>query len=437
MNKKRRMQLLAYLTTISIVNLTAKYNIESLLSKNKVNVSLDKTNSIGKIIDEVIPSTSESNVLDMDGLMPIEATMQSIEESMPVEEMVKNIDYNGILSDDLVMYSKATDESLKICNLKMDDKVVRLLSGSNGYELVKVNNYIGFVDSNFILDVDSDCVLEYEYDLYNDVVLTTTDLNFRCEPNTDSEIIRTFRINTELEVLARVNNNWLLVNYNGTLGYVNKNYTLSLLDKLRVNYPEWNLESLNFNKVVYVNTDELNIRDGAGLEFDRINKLEKLESVRVIDEIGDWYFVMTNDYEFGYINGDYTVEMKNIFVVVDLGEQRLYLYNNSTLLCVASITSGKDSSPSDKGLFAIWYMGTNEEIVPGHLVDYSMMYNSSMEALHDAERWRSEFGMHTDEEKMLKKYRYNGSNGCINMKNEDAGLVYNNVNIGTKVLVHK
>ena len=49
------------------------------------------------------------------------------------------------------------------------------------------------------------------------------------------------------------------------------------------------------------------------------------------------------------------------------------------------------------------------------------------QGLHDAS-WRKTF----DDDDYL-----NGSHGCVNMKYADAKTVYENVSVGTKVLVHK
>ena len=135
--------------------------------------------------------------------------------------------------------------------------------------------------------------------------------------------------------------------------------------------------------------------------------------------------------KFGFISKKYTKELKNIFVIVDVSEQRLYLYNNDELYYTTPVTTGKDSTPSDIGLFEVWYKGEDEEIVPGHpeyTVKYTATYNYNTLALHDAP-WREEFGN--------QDYKINGSNGCINMPPPIADEVYGTIKIGTKVLVHK
>ena len=249
-------------------------------------------------------------------------------------------------------------------------------------------------------------------------------------PNTDAEIIKTFEKNTELEVIAKVNNGWLLVKNNGIIGYVHGDYTVSLLEKIKEQYPHLNIQNLNIEKIVRSTANTLNIRTNNNTESEIIRTLDKYESVRVLKEYGDWYFIMTNEYEFGFIKKNYTKTLNGIFVVVDISSQRVYLYNNNELYLIGFVTTGKSSTPSDIGLFSIWYKGMDEEITPGHLVHFWMPYNLAYEGLHDAEEWR-QYGYGTD------NYITNGSNGCINMRYVDAKTIYENVSIGTKVLVHK
>lgn len=270
----------------------------------------------------------------------------------------------------------------------------------------------------------------YYHKTYDDIVITISDLNIRMNPNTNAEIIKTLEKNTELEVIAKVNNGWLLVKNNGIIGYVHGDYTISLLESAKEQYPNLNIKNLNVIKLVYSTANKLNIRTDNNINSKIIKELDKYESVRVLEEYEDWYFIMTNEYQFGFIHKNYTEELNGIFVVVDISRQRAYLYNNNELYLIGFITTGKNSTPSDIGAFNIWYKGTDEEITPGHLVHFWMPYNLAYEGLHDAEEWR-QYGYGTD------NYINNGSNGCINMHYEDAKTIYENVSIGTKVLVHK
>ena len=56
-----------------------------------------------------------------------------------------------------------------------------------------------------------------------------------------------------------------------------------------------------------------------------------------------------------------------------------------------------------------------------------MPFNSNV-GIHDADRWRSEYGGNI--------YKTNGSHGCVNMQSEAAEKVFNIVNKGTPVIVY-
>ena len=140
---------------------------------------------------------------------------------------------------------------------------------------------------------------------------------------------------------------------------------------------------------------------------------------------------MTNDYNFGFVSAQYTKVLEDRYVIVDKSEQQLYLYDDNELLYTTPVTTGKDETPSDTGLFKISYKATNVTLSDNKTywspVRYWMPYNGG-EGLHDAD-WRSVFG--------TESYHYGGSHGCINMPVDITDEIYNNVESGTKVLVHK
>lgn len=327
--------------------------------------------------------------------------------------------------------SSNTTESLKIDQLQIYDKAYKILSCDNNWDLVKFNGKIGYVFRDYITYTSESYDIENKHIKYEDIVITNETLNFREQPNTNSNKLLTFEKNTELKVIAKlVDSEWLLVKYNGILGYVHGSYVASLLNRANELYPELKLSNLSTKKVVYTDTT-LNFRTGNSTEFSSLGLLERYETLRVIEEYDGWYFVMTNDYNFGFVSAEYTKTLSDRFVVVDKSEQQLFLYEDNELLYTTPVTTGKDSTPSDTGLFKINYKTTNKTLTDNRTywspVKYWMPYNGG-EGLHDA-NWRTVFG---DE-----SYHKGGSHGCINMPVEISDEIYNNVEPGTKVLVHK
>ena len=353
---------------------------------------------------------------------------ETIPETTFPEETVEVL-RNDIVcaTTDLNLRTAPTTDSIVFASLEAYDTVERLAQGPE-WSLVKFDDQLAFASNNYLQQTESSVETNVEHTLRNDIAITTVNLNFRKQPDKESERILTFDENTELQVLAETDNGWLLVKSNNTLGYVKKDYTISMYEMLNNIYPNL-VEDLTLQKVVYA-TQDLNIRSGNSTETEAIDLLERLESVRVYGEFGDWYLIMTNNHNFGFVHKDYTQELDEEFVIVDLDKQTLYLYNGIDQYIQTPVTTGKDSTPSDKGLFKIFYKSRNTPLIGDDYnvtVDYWMNYNNG-EGLHDAS-WRSVFG--------TESYHYNGSHGCINIPPHLADDVYEYTEKGTKVLVHK
>ena len=119
------------------------------------------------------------------------------------------------------------------------------------------------------------------------------------------------------------------------------------------------------------------------------------------------------------------------YVEIDLDNQCLWLYKNGNLIIKTPLVSGNVSAGhrTRNGVFSI-YGKTRCTYLVGptwrSYVDYWMPFNGGV-GLHDAS-WRSEFGGTI--------YMYDGSHGCINLPPKNVPTIYNNVSVGTKVIVY-
>lgn len=119
------------------------------------------------------------------------------------------------------------------------------------------------------------------------------------------------------------------------------------------------------------------------------------------------------------------------YVEIDLDNQCLWVYRNGSLAIHTPLVSGKVSSGywTPTGVYSIYGKSTSTYLVGPtwrSYVDYWMPFNGGI-GLHDAS-WRSEFGGTI--------YMYDGSHGCINLPPKAAKVVFNNISIGTKVIVY-
>ena len=157
-----------------------------------------------------------------------------------------------------------------------------------------------------------------------------------------------------------------------------------------------------------------------------INKFEKLKRIKTNDS---WDYVYYGDKK-GYVSKKYTKELGDTFVEVDISKQNLYLYVDDELYLTADVVTGKKNKYDTRlGCNPIYAKQTDRYL---NGADYRVYVNYWLpfdkgQGLHDASLRKS-----FDDDDYL-----NGSHGCVNMKYADAKTVYENVSVGTKVLVHK
>ena len=333
----------------------------------------------------------------------------------------------GTIVTDTTMYAAASPYALDIKNLTISDNVYKILSDINGYDLVRTDsNNIGFIKSEDIEYTGETVDAPYEITLKNDIVVTTTNLNYRYGPSTEYESFRILEEETELQVIGETENGWLLVHLNGEVGFVSKKYTYSVLHKINERYPDLNLEELNVQKVVEVRNGT-NYRKGPSTDDEIIREFSKSETMRVLGEYDGWYFGITDDYDIGFVSKNYTTDLNGIFIDTDILTQRMRMYNENQLLYYTRVKTGKDSTPTDEGHFKIFWMGEDVNIVDDIVVNYWMNYNNG-EGIHDLESCTS-FGE--------DDYHWEGSNGCTRTPLENVSKIYQKASVGTPVIVHK
>ena len=119
------------------------------------------------------------------------------------------------------------------------------------------------------------------------------------------------------------------------------------------------------------------------------------------------------------------------YVEVDLSSQKLYLYKNGERLLSTNLVSGcvAEGHRTPTGVYSIYAKQTDRYLTGADyrsFVHYWMPFLGGY-GLHDAS-WRSSFGGDI--------YLYDGSHGCVNLPSSAAKTIYNNVSVGTKVILY-
>lgn len=270
-------------------------------------------------------------------------------------------------------------------------------------------------------------------------VIATSNVNIRKSPSAEGELAGKLVEGHTLEMVEKLSNGWYKVLYYGEERYVSGDF---------VNETTTYQVNGEIKKVCYA-TAEMEMTIPSEVSKSGVEEkvtIPSLECLEVYEENEENYLAQTNDY-IGYVAKTSLEELTGAFVVVDISDQELKLYENNKVILETPVVTGTPtkSRRSDENLFEIYAFKKNDYLRgPGYAsyVDIMMKYNRG-EGLHDAEYhtcengkdnehgWRAEWEFGGD------TYLTNGSHGCINMPHNAAIIVYNNVEIGTRVLVHK
>jgi lipoprotein-anchoring transpeptidase ErfK/SrfK len=121
-------------------------------------------------------------------------------------------------------------------------------------------------------------------------------------------------------------------------------------------------------------------------------------------------------------------------IKISIADQTMYLYEKGQLVNSGPITSGKDSTPTVIGTYAIYKKQYGTYLTgPGYSlwVDHWMPFYAGY-GIHDAcnskDCWRTVYGG--------QDYKYAGSHGCINTPYDLVSYVWNWADVGTPVITY-
>jgi len=120
--------------------------------------------------------------------------------------------------------------------------------------------------------------------------VATEVLKLREEPSTSAKVLAKLTEGTQLTILDS-KGIWYKVDYKGTIGWVSGEYvSISKEDTLQEGT---------------VTTEVLNVRKEPSTESDKVTKLYKGDTVKLLDYSGSWYKIKTPEGETGWVCDDY------------------------------------------------------------------------------------------------------------------------------------
>lgn len=255
---------------------------------------------------------------------------------------------------------------------------------------------------------------------YTAVIKANSPVNIRKYPNTNSEILGVLRTNASLDKVGEYGD-FYMVMFQGEIAYVSKTYTVEAKEIV----PDTDIIQLAY-------IDEDTYLYDAPNTVKSIEQLPQYEVVEVLSEFDGWYVVRVNG-EYGYVQKEYTQELSDRVVVVDISDQHLKFYKRNAVALESDVVTGKPGHETNMGYQQVKATYENAELIgPTWDVKVSVYapFNNDGEGFHDA-WWRpdTDFGGDT--------YMTNGSHGCVNMPLDKAKELVRQLLPGDEVIVKR
>lgn len=275
----------------------------------------------------------------------------------------------------------------------------------------------------------------------SNIIHTIKTSNLRSQPTTNSKVISTIKTNKNLIIKeTKITTNsgcssekWYKVTYENKTGYIcSANVDSYATTDGYINTCD---QSLTNNQVAIKRIDsdgtsKISIKKSANSNSENITSVSAGDKFNLISETNYYYKIDVNE-TTGYIskNRALKISQNETFVDVDLSEHKLTLYINGKCSIKTSVVTGiSDQGDGEvetrKGAYSIKDKVSNKYFKDSNVYsNYWMPFDNGI-GLHDADNWRSSYG-------------YKASHGCVNIPLTATKKIFENVFIGTKVIVHE
>ena len=193
-------------------------------------------------------------------------------------------------------------------------------------------------------------------------------VNVRSQPNTDSAIVGKLYGGSvaQIQTIAGDHQDWFQIISGNVTGYIKAEYFLSGEDAAAV-MEEYVIQHAQ------ITVDRLNVRKEATTNSKRIGYLEEQESVRVLEDLGDWLHIEYTDTTSGYIAKEYTL-LKESYLYATTAEEEatqkaLYRERSSRV----QTTEAAKPESTTKIVFPTTSYSSNEELRKA-IIENAMQY---------------------------------------------------------------
>ena len=324
----------------------------------------------------------------------------------------------AVARDEEVAIKDIPDSNSSLIGILKPGEYLKLISDVENYYEVLYRGNLAYVNKNFVY-VSTIDDMKTTTDAKN-IIKAIANTNIKEEPSDSSNTIGVLRVNESLKVKDK-QDGYYVVSYNDRIAYVNDSSV--------------SCEEV-FDKSGYVLKDT-GIYTTTALD-EKITDIPKLEFIKIYDETENAYYTELNG-TCGYIAKDSIKLLDDKYIVVDISDQVVEMYDNNDLLLSTSVVTGtKDTHPTPTG---VYYIGDEEDEISDHRdligeensyryrVTYMMKFIGNRGiGFHDSEIGIDDEGVHHGSRSIDQyggdTYLTNGSHGCVNMSNDAAKTMY-------------
>ena len=142
--------------------------------------------------------------------------VDALETKTTSNNIVRTITYMEVTGNSVNVRTGPSTSYKSIMKLNKGDKV-EYISSSGNWSKVRYNEKEGYISNTYIKSVSTTSTS-------TDIrIITGNSVNFRKGPGTNYSVIKSFNKGTKVEFISK-ENDWVKVNYIGTVGYVFSKY---------------------------------------------------------------------------------------------------------------------------------------------------------------------------------------------------------------------
>ena len=255
-----------------------------------------------------------------------------IVETVDIKEF-EDIRDVAVAKDEEVAIKDVPDTNSSLIGVLKPGEYLKLIADVENYYEVLYRGQIGYVNKQFVYESTIDD-MKKPTDAKN-IVKAIAATEIKAEPSDNSETIGTLRVNESLKVKDK-QDGYYVVSYKDGIGYVN----------------DMTVDCTNvFEKSGYADK-ECGIYTTTALD-EKITDIPELEFIKIYDETENAYYTEVNGVS-GYVAKDNVKLLDDKYIVVDISDQVVEMYDNNDLLLSSAVVTGmppKHSTPT--GVYAI------------------------------------------------------------------------------------